>query len=135
MIRDFQPEDTDAIISIHKTQGLDYDLGDITNPLFLVKKVRVVDGRVVAAMCLRLTCETFLLVEGSPETKARSIMELQPEVLREAYEKGLADVVCVVPPEISASFAPVLARMGWKRDRDWPMWSRELNEKCDGAGG
>jgi hypothetical protein len=127
MIRDFQVEDFDAIKSIHETQGFDYNCPELTNPLFLVKKVRVVNGRVVAAMCLRVTAETFLLIGGSPETRVRSILELQPEVLREAFDKGLSDVVCVVPPEISASFAPVLARMGWEQGREWPMWSRELS--------
>lgn len=124
MIRDFTPEDREALNSIHASQGFDYTMPDLTNPLFLVCKVRVVDGHVVAAMCLRLTCETFLLIEGSPETKARSIMELQPEVLREAFEKGLSDIFCVIPPEIASDFSPVLERMGWARDREWPMFSR-----------
>ena len=96
----------------------------------LVKKVRVVNGRVVAAMGLRLTAETFLLVQGSPVEKARAIEELQPEVLQEAYEKGLADVVCVIPPEILESFRAVLQRMGWSEDRDWQMFSRSTDEKC-----
>jgi hypothetical protein len=82
----------------------------------------------VAAMFLRLTAETFLLVEGSPEAKGRAVLELQPEVLREAYEKGLSEVVCVVPPEISESFAPVLERMGWVRARTWPLYQKELDE-------
>ena len=126
MIRDFLPEDSPALKELHKAQGFDYALPDLFNPLFLVRKVREVDGRVVAAMFLRLTCETFLLVEGSPESKGRAILELQPEVLREAYEKGLSEVVCVVPPEISESFAPVLERMGWSKTRDWPMYQKEI---------
>jgi hypothetical protein len=109
---------------IHKAQGFAYSVPDLTSPLVLVKKVREVDGRVVAAMFLRLTAETFLVTTGSPVEKGRAVEELQPEVLREAYEKGLSDIVCVVPLEISESFAPVLERMGWERDRDWPMWSR-----------
>src|SRR5271167_3527813 len=99
MIRDYRPGDLPAIKEIHKSQGFDYSLGDLDNPLFLVKKVREVNGRVVAAMFLRLTAETFLVTTGSPETKARSIVELQPEVLHEAYVKGLADIFSVVPPE------------------------------------
>lgn len=114
----------DRIISIYKQQGFDYNIPDLSSPLFLVKKVREVNGRVVAAMCLRITAETFLFVEGSPVAKGRSIEELQPAVDREAYDKGLADYICVIPPEISASFTPVLERMGWSRDRDWPMFSR-----------
>ena len=127
MIRDFRPEDYTAIKEIHKSQGFDYSLGDLDNPLFLVKKVREVNGRVVAAMFLRVTAETFLVTAGSPVEKGRAIEELQPEVLREAYEKGLPDIFCVVPPEIENSFSPVMQRMGWAKDRDWPMWSRELN--------
>ena len=126
MIRNLEPEDVEVTKDIHKAQGFGYSMPDLTSPLILVKKVREVDGRVVAAMFLRLTAETFLVTTGSPVEKGRAIEELQPEVLREAYEKGLSDVVCVVPPEISESFAPVLVRMGWSRDRDWPMWSREV---------
>lgn len=111
---------------LHRQQGFDYACPDLTHPLFLVKKVREVDGRVVAAMGLRLTAETFLLVEGSPVARGRSIEELQPEVLREAADKGLSDIVCVIPPDIADSFAPVLERMGWAKDRAWPMWSRSL---------
>lgn len=129
MVRDYREEDAEAVKEIHASQGFAYTTPDFANPLFLVKKVREVDGRVVAAMCLRLTCETYLFVEGSPEAKGRSIMELQPEVLREAYEKGLSDVVCVIPPEIAESFAPVLERMGWSKDRDWPMYSRGVTSE------
>ena len=126
MIRNFKPEDLETIIDIYKAQGFDYDLPEFTSPLILVKKVREVNGRAVAAMFLRLTAETFLVTAGSPVEKGRAIEELQPAVLQEAYEKGLSDIVCVVPPEISESFAPVLTRMGWKPDRKWPMWSRSV---------
>jgi hypothetical protein len=127
MIRDFQPEDIEAVKYIHKSQGFDYSVPDLSNPLFLVKKVRVVNGRVVAAMFLRLTAETFLVTTGSPVEKGRAIVELQPEVLREAYEKGLSDVICVIPPEISESFSPVLERMGWVRTRPWLLYQKELS--------
>lgn len=126
MIRDYQASDLPQLKEIHVAQGLDYNIPELASPLVLVRKVREVDGRVVAAMFLRLTAETFLLVQGSPVAKGRAIEELQPEVLREAYEKGLSEIVCVVPPEMSESFAPVLARMGWERTREWPMWQREL---------
>ncbi len=127
MIRDYRSGDEESIKEIHERQGFDYTVPEFSNPLFLVKKVREVNGRVVAAMGLRITAETFLLVEGSPVEKGRAIEELQPEVLREAYEKGLCDVTCVVPPEIVDSFMPALNRMGWTMDRNWPKFSRELN--------
>jgi hypothetical protein len=127
MIRDFHSDDLPTLKAIHAGQKFDYSLPELSSPLFLVKKVREEGGRVVAAMGLRITAETFLLCEGSPVAKARAIEELQPEVLRAAWEKGLDDIVCLVPPEISESFAPALTKMGWSRDRDWPMWSRSTN--------
>lgn len=126
MIRDFKPEDLGSVLEIHKEQGFDYSVPDLSSPLVLVKKVREVDGRVVAVSFIRVTAETFLLVQGSPVEKARSIEELQPEILREAYEKGLSEIVCVLPPEISESFAPALKKLGWEPTRDWPMWQRNL---------
>jgi hypothetical protein len=126
MIRDYRPEDLDAIKLIHKAQGFDYALGNLSSPLFLVKKVRVEGGRVVAAMFLRLTAETFLVTTGSPVVIGRSWEELQAEVTREAYEKGLDEIVCVVPPEIVESFAPPMKRLGWERTRDWPLFQRIL---------
>ena len=130
MIRDYEVGDAQAIKYIHESQKFDYALPDINSPLVLVKKVREVDGRIVGAMLLRITCETYLFVEGSPEAKARSILELQPEVLKEAYRKGLSDIICVLPPEIASEFGPVMEdeRLGWSRDRDWPMYSREICE-------
>lgn len=126
MIRDFEPEDAKSLFSIHKNQGFEYSLPDLTSPLILVNKVRVIDGQVVGAMFIRLTAETFLLVDGNPVAKGRSIEELQPEVIRAAWEKGLNDVLCVVPPEIEPDFSPVLTRMGWAKERPWPLYSRSV---------
>ena len=125
MVRDYRFDDEDQIRKIHSNLDLGYTLPDLSSPLVVVHKVREIDGRVRGAMFLRITAETFLLVEGSPVEKARAIMELQPEVLREAYEKGLADIIAVIPPQMS-DFGPVMedTRLGWSRDREWPMYSR-----------
>ncbi len=135
MIRDMLPSDIPEIIEIYTEQGFAYSIPDLNDPLILVKKVREVDGRVVAALFLRLTAETFLLVQGSPVEKGRAIEELQPEVIREAWQKGLSDIVCVIPPEIQESFGPVLQRLGWSRDRDWPMYSRGTELEKRGSAG
>src|SRR5579863_624864 len=124
MIRDYLPEDEAKIKEIHAESGLDYTMYDLNSPLCIVRKVRVEGGRVVAAMILRLTAETLLIVSGGPVAKGRAIEELQPEVLSEAYLKGLDDVACVVPPEILDSFQPVLERKGWERDRSgWTLFT------------
>ena len=128
MIRDYEPKDLEAVKSIHKAQNFDYSLPDLTSPLLLIRKVREIDGQVVGAMFLRLTAETFLLVDGSPVTRGRAIEELQPAVIRAAWEAGLSDVLCVVPPEIEPDFSPVLERMGWAKERPWPLYSRSVDE-------
>lgn len=127
MIRDLRPEDIETVKDIQKAQGFEYPMPNLTSPLILVKKVREVDGRVVAAMFLRLTAETFLVTTGSPVVIGRSWEELQAEVTREAYEKGLSEIVCVVPPEIVESFAPAMERLGWEKTKGWPMFQRDLN--------
>lgn len=128
MIRNYDPKDLEAIISLHKSQGFDYAVPDLSSPLVLVKKVREESGRVVGAMFLRLTAEAYFLCEGSPVSKARSIEELQPEVDREAYMKGLDEYVCVIPPPIAEQFSPVLEKRGFQRLREWPLWERNLDE-------
>ena len=131
MIRDYRPEDFEVLKEIHSNSGFAYDLPqDLSDPLFLVKKVREDNGRVVGACFLRITAEAFLLVQGSPVSKGRSFEELQPEVNREAYEKGLLDYFAVLPPEIAESFGPVLEeKAGWEQCRPWPLYQRSL--KCD----
>jgi hypothetical protein len=125
MVRDYEPADLDEIKEIHKEQGLDYSLPDLNSPLCIVKKVRVEGGRVVGMMFLRLTAEAFLVVSGSPVAKGRAIEELQPEVLSEAFAKGLDEISCVVPPDLVDSFQPVLERFDWSRDRDgWVLYTR-----------
>lgn len=127
MIRDYDQKDFPALKSIYTAQGFDYPMPNISEPLFMVRKVREVNGRVVGGLFLRLTAETFLLVEGSPMVKARSIRELQPSVVAEAYQKGLSEMICVVPPEISKEFTLPLTKMGWELTREWPMWQRILH--------
>ncbi len=127
MIRDMTLEDIPAVIALQKEQGFEYSIDDLSSPLFFVKKVREEGGRVVAAMLLRITAETFLICAGSPVSTGRAIEELQPEVIGEAWTKGLSEIICVIPPPISDSFAPVLLRMGWNRTHGWPMWQKELS--------
>lgn len=128
MVRDYESGDKSALEDIHGEQGFDYKFPDLESPLFLVKKVREVNGRVVGALLMRLSLETYLLCSGGPEDKMAAMQELQPEALREAWIKGISDVFCVIPPEINQRFAKRLKQMGWNEDRPWPMWSRSTGE-------
>jgi hypothetical protein len=135
MIRDYDSTDLPEIIELHKRQGFDYPLPDLSSPLVLIHKVREIDGHVVAACFLRITAETYLLCEGSPVVKGRAIEELQPAVDRAAFEKGLSEYVCVLPPEIAEQFGPVLERIGWERARSWPLYQRSVDAIGTGTSG
>lgn len=126
MVRDYHESDLPAIKRLHAEQGFDYALYDLDSPLCFIKKVRVVDGQVVAAMILRLTAETVLMVSGSPAEKMAAMQELQPEVLDEAYHRyGLDDVFATIPNTILGRFAKRLKQLGWEKDREgWTLFSR-----------
>ena len=61
IIRDYIVEDLEAIKEIHKKSGIDYDLPDLENPLFLIKRVITDDdGKIISTCALRLIAETYL---------------------------------------------------------------------------
>jgi len=130
MIRDYRPEDEAAVRAIHEAQGLDYKFPKVASPLFFVKKVQEIDGRVVGALMLRITAEAYLFVQGGPADKMAAMQELQPEVLKQAWEKGLDDVVCVVPDTVLSRFKKRLKQLGWDRDREgWTLFTQHLGAK------
>jgi hypothetical protein len=138
VIRDYRPEDNEALRRIHAEQGIDYDYQSINlldkqgndtgvkNPLFFVVKVREVDGKVHSAMVLKLCAETFLLQgDGRPQDKMTAMQELQQAVLTEAYERGLDEIHASVP---AIGFDKRLVQLGWLRDRlGWNLWSRRTD--------
>lgn len=129
VIRDYEPGDEAAVRAIHEAQGIDYAFPDLASPLFFVKKVRVVDGKVVAALMLRMTAETYLFVQGDPRDKMAAMATLQPEVLRQAWQLGIDDVVCFVPDTLLTRFRKRLGQLGWNKDREgWTSFSRGTTE-------
>lgn len=124
IVRDMTAEDLHALKNIHARQGIDYAFPDLKDPLFFVKKVRVVDERINSALILKLCAETFLLLdEGRPQDKMTAMRELQDEVLREAAARGLSEIHASVP---SIGFDKRLAQLGWLKDRPgWNLWSKQ----------
>jgi hypothetical protein len=124
MVRDYQPEDRDALKAIHEAQGLDYQFPEIDGPLFFVKKVKVDGDKVVAALVLKICAETMLLIdpEQGPQEKLTEMQELQSSVLNEAYRNGLDSIHASIP---EIGFDKRLIQLGWEKDRsDWHLWSR-----------
>lgn len=131
MIRDYRPEDLGAVKALHEASGIDYRMPDLASPLFLVKKVREVDGVVVGALALRIEAETYLWCSGGPQDKMDAMLELQPAMLDEAWTKGLDNVVCWIPREVEARFEKRLKQMGWEPSRDgWHSWSRDTRREA-----
>jgi hypothetical protein len=131
IIRDYQPSDNAQLRVIHQIQGLDYIFPDLESPLFFLKKVCEVDGRIVGALVLRLCAETELLLgrfpgRSGPQDKMTVMQELQQAVLRDAYSRGLDEIHAAIP---EIGFDKRLVQLGWSRDRPgWNLWSRTTTE-------
>lgn len=118
------PADYAALQQIHAKQGIDYAFPDLEDALFFVKKVKVVDGRVVGALVLKLCAETMLLLEEEqgPQDKLTTMQQLQEVVLDEARERGLHEIHAAIP---EIGFDKRLGQLGWERDRpSFHLWTR-----------
>ncbi len=123
-VRDYRPEDREELELIHKAQGIDYEFPDLEHPLFFVKKVIVIDGKIRSALVLKICAETFLLIdsEQKPQEKFAEMETLQRSVLSEAFAKGLDEIHAAIP---EIGFDKRLAQLGWAKDRSgWHLWSR-----------
>lgn len=84
--------------------------------------------RIVMAVLLRLTAETYLLQDpaaGTPRQRWQRFLALHEAALRAAADRGLDDAQAFLPPRIARSFGRRLARLGWTQD-PWPCFSRRL---------
>ena len=152
-IREYQETDLAALRAIHATQGFDYALPDLSNPLFVTKLVLTnqentapsasVNGAtsispvtshespvtVLGAALLRLTAEAYLLLDprvGTPQQRWQYLLALHAAAERDAWQRGLEDVHAWLPPPIAAKFGKRLARMGWIRDDTWTPYCKKL---------
>lgn len=131
MIRDCEKQDIEALKAIHEASGFDYQWPNLEDPLFVVKRVVVENGRVVQGIALKIEAEVYILVDaswGTPQQRWQRLRELTEEAKRAAWEKGLDSLVCVVPPEIADSFEKRLKQIGMTRDRPWPKFSFDLTK-------
>jgi hypothetical protein len=125
IVRDYRPEDLNAVKAIHAEMGMDYKLPDLNGPLFFVRKVCEHEGHVVAASMLRIEAECYLWCSGDPVQKMKAMELMQPELLGDAWLLGVENAVCWIPEAVEAKFAKRLDQLGWSRDRDgWHSYSR-----------
>lgn len=129
-VRDALKTDFPVIAALHSSGGLDYRLPELDSPLILAHKVIEGPEGVIGSTFLRLTAETFLLLDPAldPLRKFSSIQALNDAICLEAWRLGLDDLNARIPPEITQRFAKRLHQLGWEQGRSgWVAWSRELN--------
>jgi len=130
-IRHYTDNDLAALRAIHATQGFDYPLPDLNNPLFVTKIVLEDEAtkKIAAAAFLRLTAEAYLLLDpqhATPRDRWRSLLQLHTAAEREAWQRGLEDVHAWLPPPIAQKFGKRLSRLGWLRDDVWTPYCKRL---------
>jgi hypothetical protein len=126
-IRDYDPVDLPQIQAIHERMQMDYRCPDLTDCLFVVKKILEQDGQILAVTLARVEFETYLLLdpELSPLEKKLAMDALQPEFLKACRALGAENVVAWIPDDVEKKFEKRLAELGWQRDRpNWHTWSR-----------
>jgi hypothetical protein len=131
LVRDARPQDIEQIAAIHAAMGMDYQMPNLESPLFLIQKVAEADGKIIAASALKLEAETYLWI--APELSAREKVDamygMQPQLIAEAWAKGLDNVVAWIPEDVEKKFRRRLETLGWQRDREgWHSWSRPTTQ-------
>ena len=145
-IREYTAKDLDALRHIHATQGFDYALPDLGNPLFVTKLVLARDSerattdaglasgasqeQILGSVLLRLTAEAYLLLDpkaGTPRDRWQWLLAMQSAAERDAWQRGLEDVHAWLPPPIAKKFGKRLERLGWLRDDAWTPYCKKLS--------
>jgi hypothetical protein len=149
-VREYKESDLAQLRAIHASQHFDYAFPDLSNPLFVTKLVLTDAGadaatsenrlnsdstataneKILAAAFLRLTAETYLLLDpsaGSPRTRWQSLLALHTATHRDAWHRGLEDVHAWLPPPIATKFGRRLQRLGWIRDDTWTPYCKKLD--------
>ena len=86
--------------------------------------------RILMAVLLRLTAETYLLHDpaaGTPRQRWQRFLAIHEAALCAAAACGLDDAQAFLPPPIARSFGRRLARLGWKRD-PWLCFSKVIGD-------
>ena len=85
-------------------------------------------SRVVMAVLLRLTAETYLLHDptaGTPRQRWQRFLALHDAARHSASARGLDDVQAFLPPRVARAFGRRLSRLGWQHD-PWTCYSRRV---------
>lgn len=116
---------------IHKANGLPATcLPDFDDPLFVVKQVVELEGKVALGAFIRLIGEAYLLLDhnaGTPEERWQALRALTDTLEAEARLKGLTEYSCWVPNELAKSFGGRLEELGFIKS-PWVCYSKILEQ-------
>jgi len=130
IVRDFQLSDLERVKELHEASQLDYQLPDLSSPLFLVTKVVELNGVVRACGGLYLQVEAYLWLDrtdwGTPEAKLQAIKLLDSEAMHAAWLKGI-DCCCLwLPPGMDRFGERLIEDLGFTKDRaGWTTYSKQ----------
>jgi hypothetical protein len=136
VIREYVKDDIDALRDIHAANGLPEaclpiltvrteDGEEKDDPLFITKAVLEDDGKPAVMAFLKITSESFVLVDhrvGTPEERWEWLKKISEHLREEAWKRGLEQITCFVPPEIDKSFAKRLKDLGYIRS-EWQSYT------------
>lgn len=128
IVRPYCAADLDAVKSLHKLQGLDYELPDLESPAMLVRAVIEEDGAITHAAFLRKTSEAYWIFSPQESKRERlgKMLALSRELVKPAERAGFEDVHAWIPPAvINPTFDRTLLHLGWVRPL-WTCYSRKV---------
>ena len=146
-VREYLKSDLAALRAIHASQGFEYPLPDLNNPLFVTKLILSAPGemqtgeknscakteppqeKIIGAALLRLTAEAYLLLDsnaGTPCQRWQWLLQLHAAAERDAWHRGLEDVHAWLPPPIASTFGKRITQLGWNRDDAWTPYCKRL---------
>lgn len=128
-VRNYTMDDLSEIQRLHGASGLPANcLPQVESPLFFLRKVIEDNGRVALTSFLKLTAESFILVDHeheTPEWRWQALQKLAAVTLSEAATKGVEDVTAWPPPALEKSFGPRLIDLGFRKS-PWASYSVRL---------
>ena len=128
MTRKWTEDDTLQVMEIHQEMGIPYQMPDVSNPLFAIKRVLVDDrGKIIGAGAIKPVGECFLWVRPSmmPIFRARAVKRLTAEGMLLAGQSGLDELTAWIHPEVEREFGRPLTKLGFVMS-PWRSWSTKI---------
>lgn len=125
-IRPYEARDLEALKAIHETNNLpDVCMPETANPLFVVRQVVELQGKVALSSFVKLVGEAWLLIDhkaAPPATLWHALRCLADTMEMAARKRGLEECTVWIPPE-AKGFGKRLEQMGFIRS-PWQSYTR-----------